>query len=82
MHDRLWEWVAETENETAGICGTRHDAIEALSMTLVHVSGIAHGYVAPLILVDGVWEQFYIRETPRYVADWDGISIHWARRAA
>jgi hypothetical protein len=51
--------------------------MEALSRTLVEGGGTATGNVAPLALVNGVSESFYLRGFPEYVADYDTGVIKW-----
>lgn len=57
MRDRIWEWVIDrgVGNASAGVSGTRHGAMEALSRTLMTADAPASGRVVPVALVDGAW---------------------------
>lgn len=80
MSVRLWEWVVvrgEDRQGTSGISMSPHAAMEALSRTLAEGGGAATGNVAPLALVNGVSESFYLRGYPEYVAEYDKGVIKW-----
>lgn len=62
---------------TSGLSMSPHAAMEALSRALIDGGSTATGNVAPLALVNGVSESFYLRGFPEYVADYDKGVIKW-----
>lgn len=76
---RMWEWVVDhgADNAPSGVCWERHRAMEALSLTLIAVSGSASGRVVPLALVDGAFGFGYVRMAPELTADYERGVIRW-----
>lgn len=81
MRERVWEWVIDrgAGNSPAGVSGTRHGAMGALSRTLVTADAPASGRVVPIALVDGAWGFSYLRMTPVLRADYEMGVIKWHR---
>jgi hypothetical protein len=82
-YGRLWEWVVDqgADNAPAGVSGTRHGAIEALSLSLVTAGARSSGRVVPVELVDGAYGFSYLRFDPALTADCERGVIRWHRTA-
>ena len=76
---RIWEWAVDrgADSAPAGISGTRHRAMTALSRTLIAAAVPASGHVVPIVLVDGACEVSYLRLGPPLTADHDSGVIRW-----
>jgi hypothetical protein len=76
---RLWEWVVVkgARHGTSGVAMTCNGAMEALSQALRRGRDPAVGKVAPVTLVDGVFEQFYLHGIPEHVAEYREGVIRW-----
>lgn len=79
VYCRLWEWVTDqgVSNAALGVSGTRHEAMEALSKTLVKTEGPASGRVVPIALVDGRCGFCYMRLDPVLTATYEDYVIRW-----
>lgn len=75
----LWEWstVRDARGGSAGVCWTRHAAMEALSKALVAAGRPANGSVAQVKLVTTVHGRSYLRGFPGHTAVYDGQVIRW-----
>jgi hypothetical protein len=75
----LWEWVVDqrADRATSGVSGQRHQAMTALSRTLITVGTPASGRVVPIGLVDGVYGFSYVRLAPVLTADCEKGVIKW-----
>ena len=82
MHyGRVWEWVVDqgADNAPAGVSGTRHGAMEALSLSLITAKVRSSGHVVPVELVDGVYGFSYLRFDPAFTANCEKGVIRWHR---
>ena len=77
---RLWEWVVDRQADraTSGVSGTRHDAMTALSRTLITVGVPVSGRVVPMTLVEGPGGFSYLRMSPVLKADCENGVIRWS----
>ncbi len=75
----IWEWVVDhgAANVPAGVSGTRHGAMQALSRTLITARTPASGRVVPIALVDGAFGFAYLRMAPPLTADYEMGVIKW-----
>lgn len=73
-----WGVLRDDRSRPVGLCTTEHAAMEALSKALIAVGRPARGQVGQVTLVRPVQaEPFYIRESPRKTAVYDGSVIRW-----
>lgn len=84
MQIRLWEWaVADgARSDACGVSSTRHQAMDALSLTLISEDDHACGSVAPVLLVNGIGPlAVYMRNGngPVQVAEYDNGVVTWRK---
>lgn len=81
MAVRIWEWVVDlgADHAPSGVSGARHQAMEALSRTLIAAGGPATGRVVPIVLVDGRSGFDYLRLNPALTANYEDYVIRWHR---
>jgi hypothetical protein len=79
-YGRVWEWAVDqgADNAPVGVSGTRHGAIEALSLALITVKARSSGRVVPVGLVDGAYGFSYLRFNPVLIANCERGVITWA----
>lgn len=88
---RLWEWVVDEGGDHAssgdgdgasgascGVSGVRHNAMDALSRSLIAAGGPVSGRVVPVGLVDGASGFSYVRMAPVLTADCKKGVIRWS----
>lgn len=76
----LWEWAIarDAQGGSAGVCRTRHAAMEALSKALIAAGRPATGRVAQVKLISTVHRApAYLRGIPKRTAVYDGRIIRW-----
>lgn len=76
----LWEWATARDSEggSAGICMTRHRAMDALSKALIATDRPSSGLVAQVKLMTSVYQgPIYLRGFPARTAVYDGTVIQW-----
>jgi hypothetical protein len=77
----LWEWVLARDSlgGSAGLCVTRHGAMEALSKALIASGRPRRGSVGPVKLrIDVLREQdCYERFPAEHTAVYEGGAIQW-----
>jgi hypothetical protein len=78
-YGRVWEWVVDrgADNAPVGVSGTRHGAMEALSLSLVTASACSCGRVVPVELVDGAYGFSYLRFDAALTANCERGVIRW-----
>ena len=77
----LWEWVVarDAQGGSAGLCMTRHGAMEALSRALVAAGRPSRGTVAQVKLIRPADDEpGYLRGFPERTAVYDGGVIQWS----
>lgn len=77
----FWEWVVarDAQGASAGVCSTRHAAVQALSKALIASGRPSRGQVAPVTLIRPVHDNpGYLRGSPEYEAVFDGLVIQWS----
>lgn len=80
MHyGRVWEWVVDqgADNAPVGVSGTRHGAMEALSLSLITAKAGSSGHVTPVELVDGACGFSYLRFDAALTANCERGVIRW-----
>lgn len=80
MQIRLWEWtVADGARSCAcGVSSTRHEAMDALSLTLISENDHARGSVVPVMLVNGIGPlPLYMRSGPVQFAEYERGVVTW-----
>ncbi|SRR5581483_2732332 len=80
MHIPLWEWTVANgaRNFACGVSSTRHNAMDALSLTLISEDTRASGIVAPVTLVNGAGPlPVYMRSQPTHFAEYNCGVITW-----
>jgi hypothetical protein len=79
-YGRIWEWVVDrgADNAPAGVSGTCHGAMEALSLALITAGARSSGRVVPVGLVDGAYGFSYLRFNPVLTANCERGVIRWA----
>lgn len=84
MRIQIWEWaVADgARSDACGVSSTRHEAMDALSLTLISEDDHACGSVAPVMLVNGIGPlPVYMRSSsgPVHVAEYDSGVVTWRK---
>jgi hypothetical protein len=77
----VWEWVVERDEQggSAGISGTCHGAMDALTKTLIRAGRPRSGRIRPAVLTRPMHDQpHYLRGLTRYTAVYDGEAIKWS----
>ena len=80
MSFRVWEWVVDqgADRALSGVSGARHQAMKALSRTLIAARAPACGRVVQIVLADGADGCGYVRLAPALRADCDEGIITWS----
>ncbi len=76
----LWEWVVarDAHGGSAGVCRTRHGAMQAMTEALIRARRPRTGHVAQVILTNPPHRPpYYLRCYPEHTAVYDGQAIQW-----
>lgn len=81
MSVRMWEWIIdfEADRDAAGVSGSIHGAMHALSLALVQTGGPSTGHVISMLTRDGADGWHYDRLEIAYTARFEKGVIKWKR---